>query len=124
MLLIYSDIWLPYPCSVKRVTNVLLGMRLIKKEVNEMALTKTQKNEIIREYATHEGDTGSPEVQIAVLTAEINLLNEHREIHKKDFHSYRGLMKKVGHRRNLLAYLRKKDVQRYRVLIQKLGLRR
>ncbi|UUX34071.1 30S ribosomal protein S15 [Fundicoccus culcitae] len=89
-----------------------------------MALTKAQKNEIIREYATHEGDTGSPEVQIAVLTAEINLLNEHRSVHKKDFHSYRGLMKKVGHRRNLLAYLREKDVQRYRVLIQRLGLRR
>ena len=66
----------------------------------------------------------SPEVQIAVLTYEINLLNEHARLHKKDHHSYRGLMKKVGHRRNLLAYLRKKDVARYRDLIQKLGLRR
>lgn len=89
-----------------------------------MALTKEHKNEIIAEYATHEGDTGSPEVQIAVLTADINSLNGHIGTHKKDFHSYRGLMKKIGHRRNLLAYLRKKDVQRYRDLIQRLGLRR
>lgn len=89
-----------------------------------MALTKERKNEIIKEYAVHEGDTGSPEVQIAVLTHEINLLNEHARVHKKDHHSYRGLMKKVGHRRNLLAYLRNKDVARYRDLIQRLGLRR
>lgn len=89
-----------------------------------MALTKERKNEIIKEYAVHEGDTGSPEVQIAVLTAEINLLNDHIQTHKKDFHSYRGLMKKIGHRRNLLTYLREKDVQRYRELIQRLGLRR
>ncbi len=89
-----------------------------------MALTKDHKNEIISAYATHEGDTGSPEVQIAVLTADINMLNEHIRTHKKDFHSYRGLMKKIGHRRNLLAYLRKKDVSRYRELIQRLGLRR
>ena len=89
-----------------------------------MALTKQRKNEIISAYATHEGDTGSPEVQIAVLTADINMLNEHIRTHKKDFHSYRGLMKKIGHRRNLLAYLRNKDVSRYRELIQRLGLRR
>lgn len=89
-----------------------------------MALSKEAKNEIIKEYARKEGDTGSPEVQIAVLTAEINHLNDHSHTHKKDHHSYRGLMKKVGHRRNLLAYLRKTDVQRYRELIQKLGLRR
>ncbi|MRI81387.1 30S ribosomal protein S15 [Fundicoccus ignavus] len=89
-----------------------------------MAISKERKNEIIKEYATHEGDTGSPEVQIAVLTADINSLNGHIRTHKKDFHSYRGLMKKIGHRRNLLAYLRKKDVQRYRELIQRLGLRR
>ncbi|MBD3948529.1 30S ribosomal protein S15 [Tuanshanicoccus lijuaniae] len=89
-----------------------------------MALSKERKNEIIKEYATHEGDTGSPEVQIAVLTEDINLLNEHIRTHKKDFHSYRGLMKKIGHRRNLLAYLRDKDVQRYRELIKRLGLRR
>ncbi|UJF14962.1 30S ribosomal protein S15 [Jeotgalibaca sp. MA1X17-3] len=89
-----------------------------------MAMSKERKNEIITEYAIHEGDTGSPEVQIAVLTEEINHLNEHARTHKKDHHSYRGLMKKVGHRRNLLAYLRNKDVVRYRDLIQKLGLRR
>ena len=89
-----------------------------------MAMSKERKNEIITEYAIHEGDTGSPEVQIAVLTEEINHLNEHARTHKKDHHSYRGLMKKVGHRRNLLAYLRNKDVVRYRDLIQRLGLRR
>ena len=83
-----------------------------------------RKNEIIKEYARHEGDTGSPEVQIAVLTEDINQLNEHARTHKKDHHSYRGLMKKIGHRRNLLAYLRKTDIQRYRELIQRLGLRR
>ena len=82
-----------------------------------MAISKERKNEIINEYARHEGDTGSPEVQIAVLTEEINHLNEHAQ---KDHHSYRGLMKKVGHRRNLLAY-RKTDVQRYRELIKRLA---
>lgn len=87
-------------------------------------LTKQEKQAIMKEYATKEGDTGSPEVQIAVLTEEINQLNEHARVHKKDHHSYRGLMKKVGHRRNLLAYLRKNEVQRYRELIQRLGLRR
>jgi ribosomal protein S15, bacterial/organelle len=89
-----------------------------------MAITKERKNEIIKQFARQEGDTGSPEVQIAVLTEEINTLNEHIREHKKDHHSYRGLMKKVGHRRNLLAYLRNKDVARYRELIKALGLRR
>lgn len=89
-----------------------------------MAITKERKNELINEYKTHENDTGSPEVQIAVLTEEINKLNEHLRTHKKDHHSRRGLMKMVGKRRNLLTYLRNKDVQRYRVLINKLGLRR
>lgn len=89
-----------------------------------MALTKEEKEQIIAEYATKEGDTGSPEVQIALLTHDINLLNDHIRTHKKDYHSYRGLMKKIGQRRNLLAYLRKNDVQRYRELIQRLGLRR
>ena len=89
-----------------------------------MAISKERKNEFMTKFARHEGDTGSPEVQIAVLTEEINHLNEHARVHKKDHHSYRGLMKKVGHRRNLLAYLRKTDVQRYRELIQALGLRR
>ncbi|MCZ0717213.1 30S ribosomal protein S15 [Aerococcus kribbianus] len=89
-----------------------------------MAISNEKKQEIINQYARHEGDTGSPEVQIALLTADINALNEHARTHKKDHHSYRGLMKKVGHRRNLLAYLRNKDVQRYRELIKSLGLRR
>ncbi|NGP44084.1 30S ribosomal protein S15 [Bacillaceae bacterium SIJ1] len=89
-----------------------------------MALTQERKNEIIAQYKTHEQDTGSPEVQIAVLTEQINSLNEHLREHKKDHHSRRGLLKMVGKRRNLLNYLRKKDVTRYRELIQKLGLRR
>ncbi|MFE8699124.1 30S ribosomal protein S15 [Cytobacillus sp. FJAT-54145] len=89
-----------------------------------MAITKERKNELINEYKTHESDTGSPEVQIAVLTEEINNLNEHLRTHKKDHHSRRGLLKMVGKRRNLLTYLRNKDVQRYRELINKLGLRR
>lgn len=89
-----------------------------------MAISKERKNELIQQFARHEGDTGSPEVQIAILTEDINALNEHARTHKKDHHSYRGLMKKVGHRRNLLAYLRNKDVQRYRELIKALGLRR
>ncbi|MDM5327933.1 30S ribosomal protein S15 [Bacillus sp. EB106-08-02-XG196] len=89
-----------------------------------MAITQERKNELINEYKTHEADTGSAEVQIAVLTESINNLNEHLRTHKKDHHSRRGLLKMVGKRRNLLTYLRNKDVQRYRVLINKLGLRR
>ncbi|KAB2337557.1 30S ribosomal protein S15 [Cytobacillus depressus] len=89
-----------------------------------MAITKERKNELINEFKTHENDTGSPEVQIAVLTEEINTLNDHLRTHKKDHHSRRGLLKMVGKRRNLLTYLRNKDVQRYRELINKLGLRR
>ena len=85
---------------------------------------KEKKNEIIAQYARHEGDTGSVEVQVAVLTWEINHLNEHIKQHKKDHATYRGLMKKIGRRRNLLAYLRKNDVNRYRELINSLGLRR
>ncbi|SHF52643.1 30S ribosomal protein S15 [Ornithinibacillus halophilus] len=89
-----------------------------------MAITKERKNEIINEYKVHENDTGSPEVQIAVLTEEITTLNEHLRVHKKDHHSRRGLLKMVGKRRHLLNYLRNKDVTRYRELIKKLGLRR
>ncbi len=89
-----------------------------------MALTKEEKKLIVETYRVKEGDTGSPEVQIAILTKEINDLNEHLKIHKHDHHSRRGLLKKVGHRRNLIKYLAKKDVERYRVLIGKLGLRR
>ncbi|MGD6832767.1 30S ribosomal protein S15 [Bacillus haimaensis] len=89
-----------------------------------MAITQERKQELINEYKTHESDTGSPEVQIAVLTEQINNLNGHLRTHKKDHHSRRGLLKMVGKRRNLLTYLRNKDVTRYRELITKLGLRR
>ena len=87
-------------------------------------LMKEVKTEVIEQYATHEGDTGSPEVQIAVLTARINDLTGHLKIHKKDHHSRRGLLKMVGRRRNLLNYLMKKDIARYRAIIAKLGLRK
>ena len=83
-----------------------------------------QKQQIMAEYATHEGDTGTPEVQIAVLTYRINELNAHLDVHKKDHHSRRGLLKMVGHRRNLLAYLQKKDIERYRSIVKRLGLRK
>ena len=84
-----------------------------------MAITQERKNELIAEFRTHDTDTGSPEVQIAVLTEEINNLNGHLRTHKKDHHSRRGLLKMVGKRRNLLTYLRNKDVTRYRTLINK-----
>ena len=87
-------------------------------------LLKSEKDAIIKKYAIHEGDTGSPEVQVAVLTAEINRLTEHFKEHKHDYHSQRGMMKKVGRRKNLLAYLQKKDLDRYKKLIAELGLRK
>ena len=89
-----------------------------------MALYKAQKTDIIERFRTHEGDTGSPEVQIALLTARINGLVEHLREHSHDNHSRRGLLKLVGRRRRLLAYLSEKDVERYRATIQRLGLRR
>ena len=87
-------------------------------------MDKTLKQEIIKKYAVHEGDTGSPEVQIALLTERINHLNEHLKTHQKDHHSRRGLLKMVGQRRGLLAYLKKTDIERYRALIEKLGIRK
>ena len=87
-------------------------------------MLKEQKQQIISDYAVHEGDTGSPEVQIALLTTRINELNAHLKVHAKDHHSRRGLMKMVGHRRNLLAYLQKNDIERYRAIVKKLGLRK
>lgn len=87
-------------------------------------LLKSEKQAIMKEYARFEGDTGSPEVQIAVLTTRINQLTEHFKEHKHDHHSQRGLMKMVGRRRNLLAYLKDKDVNRYKELIGRLGLRK
>lgn len=89
-----------------------------------MTMDKEKKQSIIGEYRVHESDTGSPEVQIAILTTRINELNEHLKIHKKDHHSRRGLLKMVGKRRNLLNYLKDKDIERYRTIIQNLGLRK
>lgn len=89
-----------------------------------MALTKEEKAKIIKEFATNDKDTGSAEVQIAILTHEINELTEHLKVHIHDYHSRRGLLKKVGQRRNMLQYLARKDIQSYRKLIKKLGLRK
>ena len=89
-----------------------------------MALNKEQIREIVTEYQLKEGDTGSPEVQVALLTTEINILNEHLKIHKHDHHSRRGLIMKVGRRRSLLNYLKTESFVRYATLIKKLGLRR
>lgn len=87
-------------------------------------ITKEKKQEIIEQYKVHEGDTGSPEVQIAILTYRIETLTEHLKLNKKDNHSRRGLSKMVGHRRNLLRYLQDNDIERYRAIVAKLGLRR
>ncbi len=89
-----------------------------------MALTKEVKTSIIKNFARDEKDTGSAEVQIAILTEEIKLLTEHLKEHKHDYHSRRGLLKKVGQRRNMLNYLAKKDINRYREVVKKLGLRK
>ena len=89
-----------------------------------MAISKEKKNEIIAQYARHEGDTGSPEVQIAILTKEIKTLTEHLKVNIHDYHSKKGLLMKVGKRRNLLEYLKKTDINRYRKLIERLGLRK
>ena len=87
-------------------------------------LLKEEKTAVIEANKTHENDTGSPEVQIAILTRRINDLTEHLKVHKKDHHSRRGLLKMVGQRRNMLAYLKKNDLERYRALIARLGLRK
>ena len=87
-------------------------------------MLKEEKTAIIAANKTSENDTGSPEVQIAILTKRINALTEHLKVHKKDHHSRRGLLKMVGHRRNLLNYLAKKDINRYRAIVEKLGLRK
>jgi small subunit ribosomal protein S15 len=89
-----------------------------------MSVTKERKTEVIKTHAKHDGDTGSPEVQIALLTARINDLTEHFKAHPKDFAGRRGLLKLVGRRRNLLNYLRNNDVERYRLIVQALGLRK
>ena len=89
-----------------------------------MSLTKERKSEVIESYRTHDSDTGSPEVQVAILTERITYLTDHFKSHKKDHHSRRGLLKLVGQRRRLLDYLIQKDIARYRNLIQRLGIRR
>ena len=89
-----------------------------------MALDKATKTEIIEKFKTHDGDTGSPEVQIAILTERINVLTEHMRNNPQDKHSNRGLLQMVGKRRRLLDYLQKKDIERYRALIAKLGIRK
>jgi small subunit ribosomal protein S15 len=89
-----------------------------------MSLTQEKKKQIIDQFKTHEGDTGSPEVQIALLTTRINELTEHLRVHKKDHHSRRGLMKMVGQRRALLRYLERTSVERYNALVEKLGIRK
>ena len=93
-------------------------------KVESPMIRKDEKTAVIEANRTHENDTGSPEVQIAILTARINELTEHLKVHKKDNHSRRGLLMMVGQRRSLLAYLQKKDVERYRAIIKKLGLRK
>ena len=104
-------------------TNLPLGLRIVNRKVNKTML-KDEKQAIIAQYATHEGDTGSPEVQIAILTHRINSLTEHLKANHKDHHSRRGMLKMVGHRRNLLGYLQKVDIERYRAIIEKLNLRK
>lgn len=89
-----------------------------------MSITAERKTQVVSDYALHEGDTGSPEVQVAILSERIGNLTEHLKTHKKDFHSRRGLLIMVGQRRRLLDYLKRKDVKRYEGLIQRLGLRR
>jgi small subunit ribosomal protein S15 len=89
-----------------------------------VALSKDRKTELIGSYKTHDGDTGSPEVQVAILSERINYLTEHFKSHAKDHHSRRGLLMLIGKRRGLLEYLRNKESERYRVIIEKLGIRR
>jgi small subunit ribosomal protein S15 len=89
-----------------------------------MSITAERKGEVVREYATHDGDTGSPEVQVAILSERIKNLTDHLQVHKKDFHSRRGLLIMVGQRRRLLDYVKKRDQPRYEGLIERLGLRR
>lgn len=109
----------------KFVTPAVSGLLGIQdKEVNRMALSQERKSQLILDHKVHESDTGSPEVQIAILTENIVNLTNHLRVHKKDHHSRRGLLKMVGQRRKLLAYLKNKDVSRYSALIEKLGLRR
>ena len=114
---------------MRQVSGVPFPLPLSHREIKmrkgkHTMITKEQKSVVIEANHTHENDTGSPEVQIAVLTSRINTLTEHLKTNKKDHHSRRGLLKMVGHRRNLLAYLQKKDIERYRSIVARLGLRK
>ena len=104
--------------------NPILSLREIYEKVENTMIQKEKKTQVILENATHEGDTGSPEVQIAILTARINELTDHLRVHKHDNHSRRGLLMMVGKRRKMLDYLANKDINRYRALIAKLGIRK
>ena len=95
--------------------------KIFRKVKESVMMMKAEKQALIEQYAVHEGDTGSPEVQIALLTSRISNLTEHLKTNKKDFHSRRGLQKMIGHRRNLLGYLQKVDIERYRAIVAKLG---
>ena len=105
-------------------THTRNAMAKIKRKVIKKMISKETKTSLIETYRINERDTGSPEVQIAILTDRINALTEHMKKNPKDFHSQRGLSKMVGHRKQLLAYLAKKDIERYRAIIKKLGLRK
>ena len=122
MTLLRSDVVLAW---LECFTRALLGHGRIKiRKVKNKMISKETKTAIIAEYKINENDTGSPEVQVAILTDRINSLTEHMKKNPKDFHSQRGLSKMVGHRKQLLNYLAKKDIERYRAVIKKLGLRK
>ena len=108
--------------NIARTMGAKLNTKL--KEDIAVVMTPEEKAKIIDEFKQHDGDTGSPEVQVALLTARIKYLTEHFKVHKKDYHSRTGLLKLVGKRRNLLKYLKNKDIERYRNLIKRLGLRK
>ncbi|MBR5913160.1 MAG: 30S ribosomal protein S15 [Selenomonadaceae bacterium] len=110
--------------TVCRDSDADFVVRIYHKEEEFLVLDKEAKQEIMGKYGMHEGDTGSPEVQIALLTARISYLTDHLKVHKKDHHSRRGLLKMVGQRRRLLSYLSKKDINRYREIIAQLNLRK
>lgn len=123
MLKYFSAMVQPYARLLDTPTNYLAyGVNETRRHF--IIMVKELKTEIIEKYKLHDGDTGSPEVQIAILTERINHLNEHLKIHKKDHHSRRGLLKMVGARRGLLNYLQDKDIERYRAIIEKLNLRK
>lgn len=118
-----NRIWVT-PASGKVTCHILLHRKYFNERGTKKCLEKTKKTAVIEANRTHETDTGSPEVQIAILTKRISDLTEHLKTHKKDNHSRSGLFKMIGKRRNLLNYLKKKDIERYRATIEKLGIRK